>query len=234
MTPARRLDRDALQQRIRELGPWYQDIELAPGISTKHVEGGGQIFPGQDIPTPLWRIIERDLPPLAGLSVLDIGSNAGYMSFAAKRLGAARVLGIESEQGGGGALSFIRQAEFCREVLGLDVEFQRASLFDFTPERPFDVVLFCGVLYHLEDWTGGLDRVRELVVPGPGGTLVLETAVETVTQVCPGARDYRGDPSTYFVPSRRLLEQAVLERGFDVLLHRQVDHRSLMFLRVPA
>src|SRR5207249_2724124 len=123
------------------------------------------IFPGEDIPGTLWRLIARHLPTtLAGRRVLDIGCNAGYMSFAAKRLGAEYVLGIDTNLGS--SSSFIEQAEFCRGVLGLQVDFWEQSLFDFTPQGPFDVVLFCGVLYHLEDFATGLSKVLSLAVPG--------------------------------------------------------------------
>jgi 2-polyprenyl-3-methyl-5-hydroxy-6-metoxy-1,4-benzoquinol methylase len=207
-----------LEERIRALGPWYQDITLADGISTKSVEGVGLVYPGQDIPAPLWRAIEPRLPPLAGKRVLDIGCNAGYMSFACKRLGAEYVLGIDDDSSAAG--SFIDQAEFCRDVLGLDVEFRRLSFLELTPERPFDVVLFCGVLYHLQNWADGLDKLVELVVPGEG-LIVLETAAEAVTRTTYEGKGYRGDTSTFFVPSIRVLGAILDERG--IVMRELVD-----------
>ena len=67
------------------------------------------------------------------------------------------MLGIDSNLGAG--TSFIDQAVFCRDVLGLDVEFREESFFALEPE-PFDLVLFCGVLYHLEDYATAIDKVK--------------------------------------------------------------------------
>ncbi|MDP9293212.1 MAG: class I SAM-dependent methyltransferase, partial [Actinomycetota bacterium] len=155
-----------IRRRIEELGPWYQNIELVNGLSTKNLDGDSDIFPHADIPGPLWRLIARDLPDITGQRVLDIGCNAGYMSFEGKRLGAGYVLGVDSNLGA--STSFIDQAEFCREILRLDVEFREQSFFTLEAPVPFDLVLFCGVLYHLEDYATALDRLLALAAPGHG------------------------------------------------------------------
>jgi 2-polyprenyl-3-methyl-5-hydroxy-6-metoxy-1,4-benzoquinol methylase len=223
------LSDEAIRRRIAELGPWYQNIDLGRGIHTKDHPGSADIFPGADIPRPLWDVITRDLGDLDGARVLDVGCNAGFMSFEAKRLGAAHVLGVDSDVGA--TTSFIAQAEFCREVLGLDVEFQQISFFDLEPAAPFDVILFCGVLYHLEDFAGGLDKVQAL--GAPGGRIVLETASEPVTRSTYGT-GYHGDPTTFFVPSMRVLLALVEERGLRVEVARDLGTRALLFLRLPA
>ena len=163
--------------------------------------------------------------------MLDIGCNAGYMSFAAKRMGADHVLGIDSNLGA--ATSFIDQAEFCRSVLGLDVEFREQSFFDFSPEQPFSLVFFCGVIYHLEDFASALDKVATLAEPGTG-LIVLETAIEPVTVTTPGEQEYFGDSSTYFVPSEGVLLELIRERGFTVDLVRKFGTRAVVFMHPPA
>lgn len=231
MTPARPAairDPRTAAERVRELGPWYQDILLAEGLSTKSVEGVGLVYPGEDIPAPLWREIAPRLPPLAGKRVLDIGCNAGYMSFECKKLGAAYVLGIDDDSST--PASFIAQAEFCRGVLGLDVDFRRLSLFEFEPDEPFDVVLFCGVLYHLENWADGLDKLAELVL-SPDGLIVLETAVEPVTRTTYGT-GYRGDTTTFFVPSVRVLRTLLEERAFAIAELVRFGERALVLASI--
>ncbi|MEY2441238.1 MAG: tRNA (mo5U34)-methyltransferase [bacterium] len=220
-----------IRSRILELAPWYQNVELADGLWTKDLDGDRDIFSGHDIPGPLWRAIAKDLPDITGWRVLDIGCNAGYMSFAAKRLGAGTVLGVDSNLGAG--ISFVEQALFCRDVLGLDVEFREESFFDLEPERPFDLVLFCGVLYHLEDYATALDKVKSLTVP-TNGLIVLETASEPITMTCPGMSAYNGDTSTYFVPSLAVLLELVRERGFRVEIVRNLGTRIVLFMRAPA
>src|SRR6202521_643647 len=50
-------------------------------------------------PAGTWEVVRRPLPPdLAGKSVLDAGCGAGFYSVQAKRLGAARVLGVDARQ----------------------------------------------------------------------------------------------------------------------------------------
>jgi tRNA (mo5U34)-methyltransferase len=222
-------DPEALRARVQELAPWYQNIELAPGVFTKDVGGERDIYPELDHPAPMWkRSIAPRLGDMKGKRVLDIGCNAGYMSFEAKRLGAEYVLGVDSDLGA--TTSFIDQAEFCRDVLGLDVEFRNGSFFDLETDQPFDVVLFIGVLYHLEDWAGALDKVRELAAPG--GRIVLESAIEPMTRTYPGSADYKGDAETYFVPSLKVLRAAVEERGFKVRRQYDLEARGLLFLSV--
>ncbi|RKQ92876.1 uncharacterized protein DUF1698 [Solirubrobacter pauli] len=225
------MNRDQIRRRVEELAPWYQNIDLGDGVWTKDLEGSRDIFSGHDIPGPLWRVIARDLPAdLSGHRVLDIGCNAGYMSFQTKQMGADYVLGIDSNLGAG--TSFIHQAEFCRSVLGLDVDFREQSFFDYTPEQPFTLVLFCGVLYHLEDFATALDKVMTFAVPDTG-LIVLETAVEPITQTRPGLRDYNGDTSTFFVPSVGVLTELVRERGLRIEIVRTLGTRAVVFMRPP-
>lgn len=219
---------EQLRARIAELAPWYQNIELAENVWTKDLDGSRDIFAGEDIPGPLWRLIARDLPAaLSGQSVLDIGCNAGYMSFAAKRLGADYVLGIDANLGA--TVSFIDQAEFCRSVLGLEIEFREQSFFDFEAPGLFTLVLFCGVLYHLEDYATALDKVASFAAPD--GAIVLETAVEPVTLTFPGDAAYHGDTTTFFVPSIPVLTELVRERGLQIEVVRNIGTRCVLHLR---
>ena len=217
--------------RARELGPWYHNIELAPGVFTKQLGDAREIFPDDDIPAPLWRQIEPELGDLRGQRVVDIGCNAGYMSFECKRKGAEYVLGVDN--GLGASTSFIVQAEFCREALGLDVEFRAASFLELDVEEPFDLVLFCGVLYHLENWADGLDKLKQLVRPA-SGRVVIETAVEPVTGTFYAGKAYRGDTQTFFVPSTRVLSTILEERGFRLEAVRDIGTRAIVFARVGS
>ncbi len=92
------------------------------------------------------------------MSVLDIGCNAGFYSLEMKRRGAARVLGIDTDE------RYLRQARFAAEVTGLEVEFARLPVWDVAAlgER-FDLVIFMGVLYHLRHPLLALDLIHEHV-----------------------------------------------------------------------
>jgi tRNA (mo5U34)-methyltransferase len=147
-----------VRERLAHLGPWFHNLNLC-GIDTapNHFLG--------NFPTVKWQRFRHSLPEdLSGKTVLDIGCNAGFYSFELKRRGATRVLGIDSDE------SYLTQARFAAEVLNVDIEFKRMTVYDVAilGER-FDIVLFLGVLYHLRYPLLALDLIRKFVA----GDLVL-------------------------------------------------------------
>lgn len=92
-----------------------------------------------------------------GKTVLDVGCNAGFYSFAAKLRGAASVLGIDFFQ------HCIDQATFVREILRVDVDFRLGDGEALRDGRePFDIVINTGVLYHLQNPMGFLSNMARL------------------------------------------------------------------------
>src|SRR6185436_11277205 len=73
-------------EALRSCPDWYHSIELAPGVVT----------PGRK-PAEEWQqqLQALRLPDLHGKTVLDIGAYDGFFSFAAERLGAARVTALD-------------------------------------------------------------------------------------------------------------------------------------------
>jgi tRNA (mo5U34)-methyltransferase len=142
-----------LRMRIKALGPWFHNLDLA-GIRTApdHFLG--------DYPAAKFARFADLLPlDLTGRSVLDIGCNAGFYSVEMKRRGAARVVGIDSDE------RYLEQARLATRTLGFpDVEFRNLSVYDVAAlgER-FDLVIFMGVLYHLRHPLLALDLIREHV-----------------------------------------------------------------------
>src|SRR3954471_12763707 len=104
-----------IEQRVRSLGQWFHNIDLQ-GVRTapEHFLG--------DYPNIKWRKFASAIPnDLTGKTVLDIGCNAGFYSMEMKRRGAARVLGIDFDEG------YLEQARFAAGVEGLDIEFRKLS-----------------------------------------------------------------------------------------------------------
>src|SRR5256714_1331409 len=161
------LTKEEIQARIDKLGPWFHCIELGGGIVTKTESAVGEPV---EHPRPTWEKVRACLPEdLAGRSVLDVGCNAGFYAVELKRRGASRVVGVDSQR------NLIRQAAFVREVLSLDIEYRRASVYDLDPRASgqFDITLALGLIYHCKHLVLALEKLfavtREL--------LVVETAV---------------------------------------------------------
>jgi len=152
--PLPRSDAATLDEQVRALGPWFQNIDLGHGIQTapEHFLG--------DYPRFKFKGFAHVLPDdLEGRSVLDIGCNAGFYSIEMKRRGAGRVLGIDSDE------RYLAQARLVAGTLGFpDIEYRQLSVYDIGAlgER-FDLVVFMGVLYHLRHPLLALDLIREHV-----------------------------------------------------------------------
>ncbi len=153
---------DDLQTRLHHAGPWFNNIHVH-GVQTApdHFLG--------DYPAVKWRHLAAALPAaLSGKSVLDIGCNAGFYSLELKRRGAARVLGIDTEE------LYLKQARLVRDELGLDIEYRHCSAYDvLSLAEEFDIVLFMGLFYHLRYPLYALDRVVQTI--RPGGLLIFQT-----------------------------------------------------------
>jgi len=152
---------------LDQLKPWFHCIDLGQGIHTKTQSAIGEPV---EHPAATWKAVQACVPAdLTGKTVLDVGCNAGFYSVEMKRRGAKLVLGIDSQR------DLIRQAQFVRKVLALDIEYRRLSVYDLDPLAmgQFDVTLALGLIYHCKHLVLALERLftitREL--------LVIETAV---------------------------------------------------------
>jgi tRNA (mo5U34)-methyltransferase len=222
------LSSDEIRERVEALGPWFHNLDL-DGISTApgHFLG--------DYPAVKWRRFADAIPAdLTGCTVLDIGCNAGFYSTEMKRRGAARVLGIDSDE------DYLAQARFAAEVNGMDIEFRRMSVYDVGAigER-FDVVLFLGVLYHLRHPLLALDLIHEYVARD---LLVFQSMQRGSPEIEPLAEDYdfwrtdpfdrpsypklhfverryAGDPTNWWIPNRACMEAMLRSAGFAIADH---------------
>src|SRR5256885_1701998 len=119
------MTRTEINDQVERLAPWFHCIELGDGLVTKSRSAIGEPV---EHPRPTWESVKACVPAdLKGQTVLDVGCNAGFYSIEMKRRGAARVLGLDAQR------DLIRQAEFVREVLGLDIEYERKSVYDLDP-----------------------------------------------------------------------------------------------------
>jgi tRNA (mo5U34)-methyltransferase len=231
-----------IQQRVDTLGPWFHNLDLQ-GVKTapSHFLG--------DYPALKWRRFCHALPSdLRGRSVLDIGCNAGFYSIEMKRRGADRVLGIDSDA------EYLAQARFAGEVSGLEIEFQKLSVYDIASlGEKFDIVLFMGVLYHLRHPLLALDLVHEHV---SRDLLVFQSLqrgsmeVEAVEKDYPFWRTdhfdragypklhfveqlYAGDPTNWWIPNRSCVEAMLRSAGFEITAHPEEEVYICRHVRAP-
>ncbi len=161
------MNREEILSGLKRLEPWFHCIDLGNGIVTKTESAIGEPV---EHPRPTWEKVRACLPAeLSGKTVLDVGCNAGFYSLEMKRRGASRVLGIDSQR------NLIRQAEFVRDVNGLEIDYRKMSVYDLDPHviGQFDVTLALGLLYHCKHLVLALEKLfivtRKL--------MVLETAI---------------------------------------------------------
>lgn len=163
------MDKEILLNEVEKLSPWFHSIELTPHrINTKEKSHFGE---DPDHPQRTWSHVRKCFPDdLSGKTVLDIGCNAGFYSFEARKRNASFVLGVDATK------HHVRQALFVKSVLGVDrIDFQRKSLYELDPlnDGQFDMVLALGLVYHLKHLILGLEILYRITRE----TLILESAI---------------------------------------------------------
>ena len=223
---------EEIADRVRQLGPWFHNLDLG-GVKTApdHFLG--------DYPSVKWRSFAHAVPEdLTGKTVLDIGCNGGFYSMEMKRRGAARVVGIDSEE------LYLAQARFAAEVNGLDIEFRNLSVYDVAKlGEKFDFVIFMGVLYHLRHPLLALDLLHEHVV----GDLLLFQSMQRGSAEIEEAQEnhhfwetelfdrpgwpkmffvehrYADDPTNWWIPNAAGAEAMLRSAGFDIVEHPEPE-----------
>jgi tRNA (mo5U34)-methyltransferase len=198
---------------------WWHQIELPDGSVT----------PGKDRSAE--KLAGLHLPNLTGKTVLDVGAYDGYFSFAAERLGAARVVALDSHvwRLPGGKAGF----EHARRALGSSVEDVELDVLDVSPERigKFDVVLFLGVLYHMRHPLLALESVASVT----SERLVLETLIDMTFLRTPSAAFYpwsmEGDATNWWGPNRAAVLGMLETVGFRDVIPYPVKRFSAARLR---
>jgi tRNA (mo5U34)-methyltransferase len=226
------LTAERIQQRVRELGDWFHNLDLR-GVKTapNHFLG--------NYPQLKWELFAHAVPEdLTGKTVLDIGCNAGFYSIEMKRRGAERVVAVDFDE------CYLAQARFAAEVHEVDIEFRQMSVYDVAQlGEKFDVVLFMGVLYHLRHPLLALDLIHEHVARdllifqsmqrGSKGIFPVKENYEfweTEMFDHPGfprmffiEKKYAGDITNWWIPNRACVEAMLRSAGFDILDHPEEE-----------
>jgi tRNA (mo5U34)-methyltransferase len=154
-------DRPAAQVdgELTRLGEWFYEFKFANGAGTSvaedivreiHDARAELVFPLLDRTFgERWDRVE----------CLDMACHQGWFAVQTALRGARSVRGVDIRP------EHIERASLIARLAGLDnVRFEQGNLYDLTPERSgtYDLTLFLGILYHLENPVGALKAARAL------------------------------------------------------------------------
>lgn len=120
------------------------------GLHGRHRQRFFHVFP------PLLDLVGGSLQ---SRSVLEIGCNAGFWTIQCRRAGAASVLGVDTSE------KNVAQAGFIRDVIGLEgIEYRLGNAYSVSRATlgEFDLVLFLGLLYHIDKPIEALERLYDV------------------------------------------------------------------------
>ena len=226
--------RHSLETHVRKLGFWFHNLKLPDGR-------GGFVqtrpdHPFGDFPQFKWEQFRHVIPgDLRGKRCLDIGTNSGFYAFRLAERGAS-VLGIDLDE------TFLKQARFARDVLGLRerVSLRKMQVYSLAPLRQrFDLILFMGVFYHLRYPLLGLDAVVSRLKPG--GLLLFQTLTMPGRQTLAASKQkgvgfqdrrlaepgwpkmaffehgFSGDPTNWWAPNHAACQAMLRSAGLKIL-----------------
>ncbi len=198
-------ERQRLIARADELAPWLQGPFLL---------GGDLVVGGAWRTDSRWETLGSEVPAsLAGMRVLDIGSNAGYDPFRFNLRNPDHVVACEP-------FAFIEQARFLESIYQTGIELRKSGWQWLDPARDgrFDLVHCHGVLYHEPDPLALLERLFEMTTDGGlclfGSMMHADPSRADLARMVP--LSYFGDDTWWWAPGPVAMGQMLESVGFEV------------------
>lgn len=210
---------------------WHQRWEMFEGIFTPGLNDIALMAKNLALPEDL-----------SGKRIMDIGAWNGCLSFECERRGAEEVLAIGPEDPNKSGFWRMHKAIGSKRT-----RYQIGSVYRLDPKEigEFDIVLFCGVLYHLRYPLLGLDNIRRVCKQD----LYVETQVledhslsygpdrRKLKEISPIMEniplwlfhrldDLNKDFSNWFSPNVRAVIEAMESAGFKARLTAQWPSRA--------
>jgi tRNA (mo5U34)-methyltransferase len=236
---ADQLSVEETRRRVEEVPYWWHSIDVGNEVVTPGFKWGG----GREV---MAAELERQHMPtdLSGKSVLDIGSYDGYYAFEAERRGAASVTSIDhfvwlnnldrENFSVDMSLQYLkpdglpptdhptpgkRAFDTARELRGSQVDSVVADFMHYDLDKlgTFDIVLYLGIIYHMEEPLTALRRVsqvtREMAIIESEGVVIPGYEDLPLAEFVQGS-SLNEDPTNWWVPNIRALEALALAAGF--------------------
>jgi tRNA (mo5U34)-methyltransferase len=209
-----------LVQRVNALH-WFHQIDFGDGLLSPGWVKTDKIQRMADL------IFDRSLE---GKSVLDIGCWDGAYSIEAARRGAARVVASDYFVWNHG-LGDKRAFELARSTLAPQIELLETPIDNLSVEAigQFDIVLFCGVFYHLKHPTMDLERIakiaREVLVFESRLCGVLgQLTTKPLMRFYPHG-ELDNDPTNFWAPNPAAMKALLRDIGFTKIKFQRPDRR---------
>jgi tRNA (mo5U34)-methyltransferase len=176
-----------IRQGIEKLGPWFYRFEFGGGLETT-----------PEVPPSVVGIFDTRLRMLTSavdahfggrlrdIECLDIGCHEGFYSLAMARRGVRGVVAIDARP------ENLNRARFVAEAMGVENIAFRQGLVETIAadqEQTFELTLFLGLLYHVEDPMRCLRQVATVT----SELCILETQVVDEVEGCAewGSREWK-------------------------------------------
>jgi ubiquinone/menaquinone biosynthesis C-methylase UbiE len=160
-----------IRQCIADFGPWFYRFEFRNGLETTPAipESVVGIFDTR------LRMIESAVDAhfgtrLCGIECLDIGCHEGFYSLAMARRGVRNVVAVDARE------ENLRRARFVAKAMDVEnILYRQGCVENLIADlaRTFDLTLFLGLLYHVEDPMRCLRQVAAVT----GELCIIETQV---------------------------------------------------------
>ena len=147
------------QQRLKELGPWFYDFDLGElGHTTSELPDDVRPIHQTRLAMVERVVDEHFRGRIQQVRCIDIGCHEGFYAVAMARKGMREVRGIDVRA------ASLNKARFVADALALpNVTYEERNVEEMPADtEPFDLCLFLGVLYHLENQIRSLRAISRI------------------------------------------------------------------------
>lgn len=233
------LTAEDVRREVASVGYWWHPIDVGHGVVTPGLKWAGS-------PDRMRKELDSlHLPPLEGRTVLDIGAYDGYYSFEAERRGASRVVAMDHFVWLQDLRADSWQVDFSQAYLlpdglpppdaplpgkrgfdtahrlrGSSVESIVGDFMHYDLDRlgEFDVVLYLGLLYHMEEPLTAMQRLRrvtrEMAVIETEAIEIEGWSERPLVELFPG-KELNNDPTNWWAPNLLALRGLATGAGFS-------------------